>query len=69
MAEKAPAQTFTRTVRQKADAAGNPLPIWQWVLKRDNIVVALGERRSERQAVLAAQLAEQHYGCDLGAGW
>lgn len=67
MAEKAPAQTFTRAVRQKTDAAGNPLPIWQWVLKRDNIIVALGERRSERHAVLAAQAAEQQYGSDLDA--
>lgn len=62
MIANAEAPRFVHTVRQKMDTAGKPLPIWFWRLQQGNVTVAFGERRSEQQAILAAQAAERNYG-------
>lgn len=68
MSVKGDAPRFHHTIRQKTDAEGDPLPIWCWLLQRDNVTVAYGERPSERVALLAAQAAERHYGFSLSIG-
>lgn len=60
---------FTHTVRQRSGTNGTLLPIWSWKLLQGNITVAFGERRSEREAVLAAQAAERNFGFGLNATW
>lgn len=67
MTANADAAKFVYTVRQKLDAEGKPLPIWSWRLQQGSVIVAFGERGSERQAVSAAQAAERNYGSGLAA--
>jgi hypothetical protein len=64
MTATADAPKFAHTVSQKMDASGG-LPIWYWRVQRGSETLAFGECRSERQAVSAAQVAEQNYGSGL----
>ncbi|MEH3061514.1 MAG: hypothetical protein PGN33_01630 [Methylobacterium radiotolerans] len=67
MTAAAEAAEFVHTVRQKIDRVGNPLPIWAWDLRRGGILIAFGERPSERQAMSAARAAELNHGLALAA--
>ncbi len=57
--------SLSHEVWQKATDAGRTQPIWCWRLRQGDSTVAFGERRSEQQAILAAQSAEKNYGRTL----
>ncbi len=57
--------SFSQEVWQRAAGNGRMQPVWCWRLRQGTITVAFGERRSEQQAILAAQSAEKYYGRTL----